>query len=124
MDIASQAEKEFKDAASKTGIARDDLRKTMAELLKKAFNSTKVLGLALEDGSLGRFIDSAVGAFFDQDLLQSVRMFLANAKGSFGLFVSCSLDAHRQFVVAARGQTISLAFYPKQNLVLWGSEQA
>ena len=51
-------------------------------------------------------------------------MFLANAKGSFGLFVSCSLDANRQVVLAARGQTISIAFYPRQNTILWGSEQA
>ena len=38
--------------------------------------------------------------------------------------VNSSLDAHRQIVVAARGQTISVATYPQSGLVLWGSEQA
>ena len=71
-----------------------------------------------------RFADAAAGAFLDQDLLRAVRGFLAGARGSFGLFASCSLDAHRQFVLAARGQTMSLAFYPRQGVVLWGSEQA
>ena len=49
---------------------------------------------------------------------------LAGAKGSFGLCVSSSLDAHRQLVVAARGQTLSVACYPRSGIVLWGSEQA
>jgi hypothetical protein len=71
-----------------------------------------------------QFIESAVRAFFDNDLLHSTQLLLKNAKGSFGLFVSSSLDAHRQICVAARGQTICVAFYPKSGLVLWGSEQA
>ena len=36
----------------------------------------------------------------------------------------CSLDVKRQMVMAARGQTISLAFYPAAGLILYGSEQA
>lgn len=35
-------------------------------------------------------------AFLDMDLFASVRYFLARAKGSFGLCVSCSLDADRE----------------------------
>ena len=34
------------------------------------------------------------------------------------------LDADRQMALAARGQTMSVAFYPKLGLVLYGSEQA
>ena len=95
-------------------------------------------------------------AFFDNDLIASTRMFLKSARGSFGLCVTSSLDAHRQVgrcrltasnpalkahkvsaletsisstgfkfafkfnlrlfsqaVLAARGQTMSVAFYPK-----------
>jgi hypothetical protein len=95
----------------------------LLQKLKTRFAARPPLGLTLEEGSASRFVESAVTAFFDQDLFQSVRLFLRNAKGSFGLFVSSSLDSHRQFVLAARGQTISLAFYPHQGLVLWGSEQ-
>ncbi len=95
----------------------------LVQKLKTLFAARTPLDLTLEDGSASRFVESAVTAFFDQDLFQSVRLFLRNAKGSFGLFVSSSLDSHRQFVLAARGQTISLAFYPHQGIVLWGSEQ-
>ena len=62
--------------------------------------------------------------FFDNDLLQTVRYFMSHATGSFGLCVSCALDAHRQVAFAARGQTISVAFYPRLGLVAYGSEAA
>ena len=74
--------------------------------------------------SLALYVRSCVDAFFDNDLLWIVRLFMANAKGSFGLCVTSSLDAHRQICMAARGQTMSLAFYPRTGLVLYGSEQA
>ena len=74
--------------------------------------------------SLRRFVRSTIDAFFDNDSLFVTKTFLANAKGSFGLMVTNSLDAHRQLCVAARGQTISIAFYPKKGLICYGSEQA
>ena len=121
--VAAQAEEEFKAAAAERR-PRAELRVALTQRLKARFGAQQPpLGLGLEDESVSRFVESTVGAFLDQDLLQAVRRFLANAKGSFGLFVSCSLDAHRQFVLAARGQTISLAFYPRLGIVLWGSEQ-
>mmetsp|Transcript_5059 Transcript_5059/g.10661 ORF Transcript_5059/g.10661 Transcript_5059/m.10661 type:complete len:1565 (-) Transcript_5059:323-5017(-) len=75
-------------------------------------------------GDLHLFVRTTVHAFFDNDLLQTAKLFLENAKGSFGLSISSSLDAHRQVVLAARGQTMSIAFYPKKGLVCYGSEQA
>lgn len=65
-----------------------------------------------------------INAFFDNDLLETTKTFLQNAKGSFGLCVTSSLDAHRQMCLAARGQTMSVAFYPDKGLVCYGSEQA
>ena len=79
---------------------------------------------SLRPSPLPRDAQASVDAFFDNDLLYAARLFLGAAKGSFGLCVSSSLDAHRQIVVAARGQTISVAFYPRQGLVLYGSEAA
>ena len=102
----------------------DDTRRRAVRRLRGLGAGGGALGLGAEDGAAARFADAAAGAFLDQDLLRAVRGFLAGAKGSFGLFASCSLDAHRQFVLAARGQTMSLAFYPRQGVVLWGSEQA
>jgi hypothetical protein len=47
-----------------------------------------------------------INAFFDNDLLMATTTFLKNAKGSFGLCVTSSIDAHRQICLAARGQTV------------------
>jgi hypothetical protein len=65
-----------------------------------------------------------VDAFLDNDLFFATKTFLQNAKGSFGLCISSTLDAHRQVCMAARGQTMSVAFYPNKGLICFGSEQA
>ena len=75
-------------------------------------------------GSLFHFSSSVIDAFFDNDLFNSVNIFMNGARGSFGLVVTSSLDAHRQICFAARGQSLSIAFYPQQRIVLFGSEQA
>ena len=74
--------------------------------------------------SLRQFVRVTIDAFFDNDSLFVTATFLANAKGSFGLCITNSMDAHRQLCVAARGQTMSIAFYPKKGLICYGSEQA
>ena len=71
-----------------------------------------------------RLVASAVKAFTSMDLLRATRQLLANAKGSFGLVTSHSLESDEAVVVAARGQTMSIACYPQQGLVLFGSEVA
>lgn len=71
-----------------------------------------------------RFVKSTVDAFLDNDLLHALRIFLEHAKGSFGLCVTSSLDAKRQAVFAAKGQTLSIAFYPRKGIICYGSEQA
>lgn len=53
-----------------------------------------------------------------------MREFLRCARGSFGLSVVSSLDTQREIVLAAKGQTMSVAFYPRSKTVLYGSEQA
>jgi hypothetical protein len=82
------------------------------------------VSLDAEEAELMQFIQATVNAFFDNDLLNSVRVFLENAKGSFGLSVSTSMDAHRQVCFAAKGQTLSVAFYPRKGCICFGSEQA
>ena len=77
-----------------------------------------------EDADLANFVQATIHAFFDNDLLHSTRLFLQNAKGSFGLMIASSFDAHRQTCFAARGQTMSIAFYPRKGLICYGSEQA
>ena len=69
-----------------------------------------------------RFVASAVKAFTSLDLLHATRQLLQYAKGSFGLVTSHSLECEEAVVIAARGQTMSIACYPQQGLVLWGSE--
>ena len=98
--------------------------------------SSALLGLELNDiaeddpespigmEQLQALATATVDAFFDNDLLYSVQEFLRCARGSFGLSVTCSLDISSEMVLAAKGQTISVAFYPRTKLVLWGSEAA
>ena len=84
------------------------------------------LALSSEEqgGSLYHFASCVIDAFFDNDLFNSVKIFMNSAKGSFGLVVTSSLDSHRQVCFAARGQTLSIAFYPQKRIILFGSEQA
>ena len=77
-----------------------------------------------ESGNLDQFLKATVDAFFDNDLFNTVCVFLRNAKGSFGLCVTTSLDAHRQVAMAAKGQTLCIAFYPRKGVICYGSEQA
>ena len=124
-EAASMAAEVFEEVLKKLkGQSNDRIRDGVKDSLLNRITRQKVLGFDLEGGNLVHFVNTAVDAFFDQDLLAAVRLFLANAKGSFGLCITCSVDAERQLVVAARGQTISVAFYPASGLVLWGSEQA
>jgi len=122
----------FDAAASVIAPAMTALRERLPGILAK----DPAIAAALQrwspfDGSpkptpseLLNFSDAAVQYFFDNDLLHTVRYFLKNATGSFGLCVNTSVDSKRQVVVAARGQTISVAFYPRLGLVVYGSEAA
>jgi hypothetical protein len=108
---------------------RDALIKRVCSRFEEPANATTLDCLshwldAERGGSLASFVRSAIDAFFDNDSFFVTRTFLSNAKGSFGLMVTNSLDAARQLCVAARGQTISVAFYPKKGLICYGSEQA
>ncbi|KAL3915701.1 MAG: hypothetical protein SGILL_005522, partial [Bacillariaceae sp.] len=74
--------------------------------------------------SLSEFVAKTVDSFFDNDLFHTTKYFMKNAIGSFGLVVTSSMDAKRQICIAARGQPMSVAFYPKQGIVCYGSELA
>jgi hypothetical protein len=76
------------------------------------------------DGCLRAFCEKTIDAFFDNDLFMTTKLFMKNAKGSFGISVTSNLDSHRQMCLAARGQTVSIAFYPDKDLICYGSEQA
>lgn len=118
------------DAISQDPTKREELaRKAAVKLTSRECQSV----LESVNGFVGNeelgagvynFSIACVNAFFDNDLLQTVKMLLSHAKGSFGLCVMSSLDSHRQMCLAARGQTISIAFYPQKHVILYGSEQA
>lgn len=127
LEAISSSHKLRKELASsaKTALIEIYLSKNMRRGMLSAMNAlTNFVSLDLEDGDLGQFVQATVDAFFDNDLLQTMRTFLENAKGSFGLCVSTSMDAHRQVVFAAKGQTLSVAFYPRKGVICYGSEQA
>lgn len=76
------------------------------------------------DGDLLDLIENTVDAFFDNDLFTTTKLFMENVVGSFGLMVTSSMDAHRQICIAARGQPMSVAFYPDKDVICYGSELA
>ena len=82
------------------------------------------LGLAVDAAAAGAMVRHALVAFAANDLEAAAMQLMRHAKGSFGLVISHSLDATSGLVVAARGQTMSIAVYPQLGMVLFGSEAA
>jgi hypothetical protein len=99
---------------------------SMLNFIDSAFTDTAINDIESNpiDGNLRAFCKMTIDAFFDNDLFMTTKIFMENAKGSFGISVTSNLDSHRQMCMAARGQTISIAFYPQKDLVCYGSEQA
>jgi hypothetical protein len=83
--------------ASKLAGGKKDLMDPFKRFIKDTEEGSNVVA----------FSRATVNAFFDNDLFFTTKTFLKNAKGSFGLCVSSSLDAHRQICLASRGQTVS-----------------
>lgn len=87
-------------------IRKQLVRKVISELsrlhsIKGSHSAIKFLAKSfvsfdIEDGDLSKFVNATVNAFFDNDLLHSARIFFENAKGSFGLCVTTSMDSYRQ----------------------------
>jgi hypothetical protein len=102
----------------------DDIRSVMLQRMLALVSSDFTAFGVPSAASAVRLVRRAVCAFFEQDLLVAAQQLLASAVGSFGLVLSTSLDAHREMVIAARGQTMSIAFYPQIGSVLFGSEAA
>jgi hypothetical protein len=65
-----------------------------------------------DSNSIYAFSVATIHAFLDNDLFYTIQVFLKNAKGSFGLTASSSLDARRRLVIAARGQPVSFPSIP------------
>eukprot|EP00536_Pseudo-nitzschia_multiseries_P000329 jgi/Psemu1/233447/estExt_Genewise1.C_40265 len=99
-------------------LSEDQLRPLMRAIDTSDIESNSV------DNPLRSFCKMTIDAFFDNDLFMTTKLFMKNAKGSFGISVTSNLDSHRQMCLAARGQTMSIAFYPDKDLVCYGSEQA
>ena len=117
------------DSISECEIERSNLAKVVSMKLQNNLGKiSKEIKRHITDdeegASLFHFITVTINAFFDNDLFFSTKTFLTHAKGSFGLCVTSSLDAHRQICFAARGQTMSIAFYPTKGMICYGSEQA
>jgi hypothetical protein len=97
------------------------------------------LGLALPSGCHTQTMAyEVVSAFFEGGLERAAKLILGRAAGSFGLTFSHSLDAGGavpassgqgpteggEIAICAKGQPMSIAFYPALGLVLFGSEAA
>lgn len=79
---------------------------------------------ALHGISVHELIEVTINAFFDNDIYGTTKLLLRDSVGSFGLMVTTSAEAQRQICIAARGQPMSIVFYPKKGLITYGSELA
>ena len=98
--------------------ARLDLELMVARVCEHVLTPAEITAQTM------RFVEVGVNAFFTNDLMMAGRDLLRHAKGSFGVVLSHTLDCAHSTVIAARGQTMSVAFYPNVGMVLFGSEQA
>jgi hypothetical protein len=126
-ETLAQGKVSVRDMACRSAT-RDLLVDRVVAALEANPHALSGLGKRFIDEEMGasacEFVRVTWNAFFDNDSLFVMKTFLSRAKGSFGLMITNSLDAARQVCVAARGQTMSIAFYPKKGLICYGSEQA
>lgn len=120
-----------KTASVPTAYTMASFREDMVEIIRPVMRQMLLsapfslpMANVLDDPNkaIDEFVTCSVDAFLGQDLYTAARQLLGNAKGSFGLVISHSLDSANEVVVAARGQTMALAFYPQMGMVLFGSE--
>ena len=90
------------------GVAsrRDQVGGDACVTLERTASLAESLDLGDGPTALETFVSAAVDGFFDNDLFHATRLFMANARGSFGLGVTCSLDSSRQMIVAARADQL------------------
>ncbi|VEP14270.1 conserved membrane hypothetical protein [Hyella patelloides LEGE 07179] len=69
------------------------------------------------------FVQTAIEAFFHNDLYRATQIFISRAKGSFGLVTVSTLE-ESQLVLAAKGQPITIGFNWQQKYMVYASEPA
>ncbi|HHP7232492.1 MAG TPA: hypothetical protein ACFCUY_16735 [Xenococcaceae cyanobacterium] len=69
------------------------------------------------------FVKTAIKAFFNNDLYRATQIFIAQAKGSFGLVTVSTLE-DSQLVLSAKGQPITIGFNWQQKYLVYASEPA
>eukprot|EP00316_Scyphosphaera_apsteinii_P022917 CAMPEP_0119334028 /NCGR_PEP_ID=MMETSP1333-20130426/86522_1 /TAXON_ID=418940 /ORGANISM="Scyphosphaera apsteinii, Strain RCC1455" /LENGTH=1168 /DNA_ID=CAMNT_0007344241 /DNA_START=113 /DNA_END=3619 /DNA_ORIENTATION=+ len=121
--VTAEFEKAWSALVVEADLREATLRAEMERRMHKQLPAIASSG-ELSESEAAALIQSAVGAFFEQDLLAAGRKLLKFAMGSFGLVLSTSLDAQRELVIGSRGQTMSIAFYPMLGAFLFGSESA
>ena len=120
--ITAEFERYWLEVLSSTSPRAAILERMLAALPELDLNLPPTTDGDLSAGM--RLVEYAVDSFFDMDLYAAARELLRGAEGSFGLCLSTSIDATNEIVIAARGQTMSIAFWPRLGVVTWGSEAA
>jgi len=108
-------------------VERERMERRMCarvDALAKDGGALPLPGVLDRRAAVNALVQHACDAFMHADLLRAALELMNGARGSFGLVLSHSLDAEEEMVVAARGQTMSLAVYPQSGLVAFGSEAA
>lgn len=69
------------------------------------------------------FVKCALEAFFNNDLYRATQIFLKQAKGSFGLVATSTLE-DSALILSAKAQTMSIGFNRQEGYTIYASEPA
>ena len=94
----------------------------LQENLLKAFNSYSSM-TEWSPSQTAAFIKFVLKAFFENDLYRATQIFVAQARGTFGLVTVSTLDESK-LVLTAKGQPITIGFNWSQGYMVYASEPA
>jgi hypothetical protein len=97
-------------------------RQQLHDSIREKLNMDSRLNMNIE-ADFRQIIDEVIQSFLYNSSAQACRLFLAQARGSFGL-VTLSTLTPNQVVLGCLGQPLSIGFDPEAKLSLYASEPA
>lgn len=101
-------------------VDKEELHRMKKEIETKVLANEKLNSL-IEKRKVRELVDQAVTNFIEMDMYEAMKLFMKDAKGSFGLVSSCTTHPST-YVMCSYKQPLSLGFSKEKNLVSWVSD--
>ncbi|MEO0835502.1 MAG: hypothetical protein AAFY16_05840, partial [Cyanobacteria bacterium J06642_3] len=95
-----------------------DLQQSLIQALKNHHSTAN-----WTEAQRTNFIQFVLQAFFENDLYRATQIFISQAKGSFGLVTTSTLE-ETELILCAKGQPITVGFNWEQGYMVYASEPA